>query len=47
VGDYIFLGQSTAAVALGGLRIAGMMLHELGMLETISSALENTEEVYR
>ena len=30
VGDSIFPGQSTAAVALGGLRVAGTILRELG-----------------
>jgi C-3',4' desaturase CrtD len=30
VGDSIFPGQSTAAVALGGLRVAGTILEELG-----------------
>ena len=33
VGDSIFPGQSTAAVALGGLRVAHMTLHELGIRE--------------
>ncbi|MCS7039758.1 MAG: hypothetical protein NZP34_09160, partial [Caldilineales bacterium] len=30
VGDSIFPGQSTAAVALGGLRVAAAVAHELG-----------------
>jgi phytoene dehydrogenase-like protein len=33
VGDSIFPGQSTAAVALGGLRVARMVLHEMGIRE--------------
>lgn len=31
VGDSIFPGQSTAAVALGGLRVAAAVLHDLGL----------------
>jgi phytoene dehydrogenase-like protein len=31
VGDSIFPGQSTAAVALGGLRVAGALLSEVGL----------------
>jgi len=31
VGDSIFPGQSTAAVAMGGLRVADAVLHELGI----------------
>jgi hypothetical protein len=31
VGDSIFPGQSTAAVALGGLRVAGALLAEAGL----------------
>ncbi|MGL4649960.1 MAG: phytoene desaturase family protein, partial [Caldilineaceae bacterium] len=31
VGDSIFPGQSTAAVALGGLRVANALLHDLGL----------------
>ena len=31
VGDSIFPGQSTAAVALGGLRVAGMVMAEAGI----------------
>jgi C-3',4' desaturase CrtD len=31
VGDSIFPGQSTAAVAMGGLRVAGALLRELGL----------------
>jgi C-3',4' desaturase CrtD len=34
VGDSIFPGQSTAAVALGGLRVAEMALREMGVRET-------------
>jgi phytoene dehydrogenase-like protein len=35
VGDSIFPGQSTAAVALGGLRVAGMVLRGLGKRASI------------
>ncbi|HEX7433053.1 MAG TPA: hypothetical protein VF326_05305 [Anaerolineaceae bacterium] len=31
MGDSIFPGQSTAAVALGGLRVAQMALQEIGV----------------
>ena len=34
VGDSIFPGQSTAAVALGGLRVAAMVLREQGIHAT-------------
>ena len=34
VGDSIFPGQSTAAVALGGLRVAEMALHNMGIQRT-------------
>ena len=37
VGDSIFPGQSTAAVALGGLRVAHMALQELGISATAST----------
>lgn len=36
VGDSIFPGQSTAAVALGGLRVAEMVLREMGGLENVT-----------
>jgi phytoene dehydrogenase-like protein len=48
VGDSIFPGQSTAAVALGGLRVAEMALRELGIREMAftsqSYALKETSE---
>lgn len=37
VGDSIFPGQSTAAVALGGLRVAGMALLEMGIRKPITA----------
>ena len=37
VGDSIFPGQSTAAVALGGLRVAQMALREIGVPEAAAS----------
>jgi len=37
VGDSIFPGQSTTAVALGGLRVAQMVLHEIGSADSICS----------
>jgi C-3',4' desaturase CrtD len=39
VGDSIFPGQSTAAVALGGLRVARALLAEAGLQETAASQL--------
>lgn len=36
VGDSIFPGQSTAAVALGGLRVARMVLKEIGVPNTVA-----------
>ncbi len=36
VGDSIFPGQSTAAVALGGLRVAQTVLYETGIRDSIS-----------
>jgi C-3',4' desaturase CrtD len=37
VGDSIFPGQSTAAVALGGLRVAQMALQEMGAADTATA----------
>ncbi len=39
VGDSIFPGQSTAAVALGGLRVARDILHEYGLSEAVPQAV--------
>jgi phytoene dehydrogenase-like protein len=39
VGDSIFPGQSTAAVALGGLRVARALLAEAGLQEAVASQL--------
>jgi phytoene dehydrogenase-like protein len=39
VGDSIFPGQSTAAVALGGLRVARAVLAEAGLQEPVASQL--------
>jgi C-3',4' desaturase CrtD len=44
VGDSIFPGQSTAAVALGGLRVARMVLREMGLRETIAAISDNLAE---
>jgi uncharacterized protein with NAD-binding domain and iron-sulfur cluster len=35
-GDAIFPGRSTAAVALGGLRLADMALREMGLRQTVN-----------
>ncbi len=43
VGDSIFPGQSTAAVALGGLRVAQMALRELGIPDSIALSRSATE----
>ncbi|GAB4581557.1 MAG: NAD(P)/FAD-dependent oxidoreductase [Anaerolineales bacterium] len=48
VGDSIFPGQSTAAVALGGLRVAETVLWEAGMLQTrhiLSSQTSSTSKI--
>jgi C-3',4' desaturase CrtD len=45
VGDSIFPGQSTAAVALGGLRVAEMVLREQGIGEPIAVTPENRVEI--
>jgi hypothetical protein len=45
VGDSIFPGQSTAAVALGGLRVAGMALREMGISETFAASPNSVAEV--
>lgn len=42
VGDSIFPGQSTAAVALGGLRVANMVLQALGARKASSGAQAKT-----
>lgn len=44
VGDSIFPGQSIAAAALGGLRVARMLLGEVGGLREAGAALEKVEE---
>lgn len=41
VGDSIFPGQSTAAVALGGLRVAGSILTELGVPSPLPAPITN------
>lgn len=43
VGDSIFPGQSTAAVALGGLRVAQMALREMGAPDSIALDQRATE----
>jgi phytoene dehydrogenase-like protein len=43
VGDSIFPGQSTAAVALGGLRVARMALREMGSGKIIDASSHITE----
>jgi len=40
VGDSIFPGQSTAAVSLGGLRVAGALLAEAGMHRRMTTRLD-------
>jgi C-3',4' desaturase CrtD len=44
VGDSIFPGQSTAAVALGGLRVAETVLRKVGIRETHTAALDQVAE---
>lgn len=39
VGDSIFPGQSTAAVSLGGLRVAEMVLKKLGITRKTSQSV--------
>jgi phytoene dehydrogenase-like protein len=46
VGDSIFPGQSTPAVALGGLRVAKSILKEFG-IHKLASKLEPCPELYR
>jgi phytoene dehydrogenase-like protein len=43
VGDSIFPGQSIAAVALGGLRVAQMAMHEVVSLEAVNNYLHQGE----
>ncbi len=42
VGDSIFLGQSLAVIALGGLRVAGLVLRRLGCKPHLPAARRGT-----